>query len=292
MTKPDAAPEQPNPAYHARGPVDGIPWGFINEQVESGTPGDSDRRAEIAPHDSDTKGLWLYWCDVDGYTTSRCSCSRGTSQGVRYHFSDWDAAVIAAKERRNPQSTSPDASGECVCHYNPDNGYRLSILCPVHDHTPVPPPEGRLLTDEEVTAFIYAIQAEFGGLAESDLTKETSKAMAQLLHKATTAQDAKTAAHMQAQVDAAEAEVVEAQELMLTIAKDSFDSGAEAAGQALMAQIDAAQERAKRLAEALEALLKNHVRLVSCGDCGNWDVETEQEVIASRAARAALAANE
>lgn len=43
------------------------------------------------------------------------------------------------------------------------------------------------------------------------------------------------------------------------------------------------------LLEALHALLDNHVQLVyvqlvSCGDCGNWDVETEEAVIAARAA--------
>lgn len=35
---------------------------------------------------------------------------------------------------------------------------------------------------------------------------------------------------------------------------------------------------------ALTALLERHWQLVMCGDCGNWDVETEKEVIAARAA--------
>lgn len=38
------------------------------------------------------------------------------------------------------------------------------------------------------------------------------------------------------------------------------------------------------LVEALSELLANHVALVECGDCGNWDVETEKEVIQARAA--------
>lgn len=33
---------------------------------------------------------------------------------------------------------------------------------------------------------------------------------------------------------------------------------------------------------ALEKLLHKYVRLVNCGDCGNWDPETEPEVIAAR----------
>ncbi len=44
---------------------------------------------------------------------------------------------------------------------------------------------------------------------------------------------------------------------------------------------------APQLLEALQGLLRNHVQLVSCGDCGNWDVEAEAEVIAARAAIAA-----
>lgn len=36
------------------------------------------------------------------------------------------------------------------------------------------------------------------------------------------------------------------------------------------------------LLEALKALLQNHCQLVSCGDCGNWDVEAEDEVIRAR----------
>jgi hypothetical protein len=39
-----------------------------------------------------------------------------------------------------------------------------------------------------------------------------------------------------------------------------------------------------KLLKALEDLLANHVQLVSCGDCGNWDVEKEPAVIAARAA--------
>lgn len=44
---------------------------------------------------------------------------------------------------------------------------------------------------------------------------------------------------------------------------------------------------APQLVEALQALLQRHVELVSCGDCGNWDVEQELAVIAARAALAA-----
>lgn len=48
---------------------------------------------------------------------------------------------------------------------------------------------------------------------------------------------------------------------------------------------------APQLLEALQALLENHVQLVSCGDCGNWNVETEPAVIAARAAIAAATGN-
>jgi hypothetical protein len=35
---------------------------------------------------------------------------------------------------------------------------------------------------------------------------------------------------------------------------------------------------------ALEGLLKRYTSLVNCGDCGNWDPETEPEVIQARRA--------
>ncbi len=35
---------------------------------------------------------------------------------------------------------------------------------------------------------------------------------------------------------------------------------------------------------ALEALLERYTQLVNCGDCGNWNPETEDDVIAARAA--------
>jgi hypothetical protein len=40
----------------------------------------------------------------------------------------------------------------------------------------------------------------------------------------------------------------------------------------------------ERLVEALTTLLERHTSLVNCGDCGNWNPETEDEVIAARAA--------
>jgi hypothetical protein len=41
------------------------------------------------------KGLWLYWCAVDGYSTARCSCS---SEAV--WFPNWRTAEKADDERR------------------------------------------------------------------------------------------------------------------------------------------------------------------------------------------------
>lgn len=40
------------------------------------------------------------------------------------------------------------------------------------------------------------------------------------------------------------------------------------------------------MAEALKALLDHYVALAECGDCGWWDQEKEQQVIAARAALA------
>lgn len=40
------------------------------------------------------------------------------------------------------------------------------------------------------------------------------------------------------------------------------------------------------LVEALRGLLDRYTALVNCGDCGDWDPETEPEVIAARAALA------
>lgn len=38
-----------------------------------------------------------------------------------------------------------------------------------------------------------------------------------------------------------------------------------------------------KLKFALKDLLEKYTQLVNCGDCGNWDPETEKEVIAARA---------
>lgn len=38
------------------------------------------------------------------------------------------------------------------------------------------------------------------------------------------------------------------------------------------------------LLKALELLLERYVELVACGDCGNWNPETDNEVIAARKA--------
>ena len=40
------------------------------------------------------------------------------------------------------------------------------------------------------------------------------------------------------------------------------------------------------LLEALTNLVAHYAQLVNCGDCGNWDPETEHQVIAARAALA------
>ena len=50
----------------------------------------------------------------------------------------WDAVCLATKE------------ADCICHWNPENGYRLDIVCPKHDgefyiDSQVPsPPSGRV----------------------------------------------------------------------------------------------------------------------------------------------------
>ena len=41
-------------------------------------------------------------------------------------------------------------------------------------------------------------------------------------------------------------------------------------------------------AAALHALLERYTDLVNCGDCGNWNPEREDQVIAARAALAAV----
>jgi len=43
-----------------------------------------------------------------------------------------------------------------------------------------------------------------------------------------------------------------------------------------------------RLKQALQGLLERYTSLVNCGDCGNWDCETEIEVIAAREALGTL----
>lgn len=41
---------------------------------------------------------------------------------------------------------------------------------------------------------------------------------------------------------------------------------------------------APELLSSLEDLLKHYIDIVECGDCGNWDAETEKEVVFARAA--------
>lgn len=41
---------------------------------------------------------------------------------------------------------------------------------------------------------------------------------------------------------------------------------------------------APELLAALRLFLERYVSLVNCGDCGNWDPETDEEVIQARAA--------
>lgn len=48
----------------------------------------------------------------------------------------------------------------------------------------------------------------------------------------------------------------------------------------------ALERSAPLLRDALTALLDRYVSLVNCGDCGNWNPETEDQVIAARAALA------
>lgn len=38
----------------------------------------------------------------------------------------------------------------------------------------------------------------------------------------------------------------------------------------------------EKLQAALQATLDSYTELVNCGDCGNWDCETEQHVIQAR----------
>lgn len=56
---------------------------------------------------------------------------------------------------------------------------------------------------------------------------------------------------------------------------------------ALALGIKAERDRLKRengqLKAALVAMIDRYTALVNCGDCGNWDPETEDEVIAAHA---------
>lgn len=61
---------------------------------------------------------------------------------------------------------------------------------------------------------------------------------------------------------------------------------AETDGGTWYSTVDRTECCAPALGTALEALLERYVQLVVCGDCGNWDPETEEEVILSRAALA------
>ena len=49
-------------------------------------------------------------------------------------------------------------------------------------------------------------------------------------------------------------------------------------------ELNAAQQRIKRLEEALEGTVKWIVHLADSGDAGFWDVDEQHEIIAARAA--------
>ena len=49
-------------------------------------------------------------------------------------------------------------------------------------------------------------------------------------------------------------------------------------------KLAAAEARIAKLEAALSGVLRKYVDLVNCGDCGNWNPETEDEVINARAA--------
>ena len=88
------------------------------------------------------------------------------------------------------------------------------------------------------------------------------------LKVALAAQDDKTAAAMQKELD----EV--AQNYTISIASLGI----------VVKELDALRENAQELAEALAALTLRYTGLVTSGDCGNWDPETEEQVKRSRAA--------
>ena len=52
------------------------------------------------------------------------------------------------------------------------------------------------------------------------------------------------------------------------------------------AELSAALVREKALREALIGMINHYTELVNCGDCGNWDPETDDPVIHARAALA------
>lgn len=56
---------------------------------------------------------------------------------------------------------------------------------------------------------------------------------------------------------------------------------------ALLARVEELEDEQRRLVVCTQTFLDHYLRLANCGDCGNWDPETEAEVIAIRAALAA-----
>jgi len=56
----------------------------------------------------------------------------------------------------------------------------------------------------------------------------------------------------------------------------------------IVGMLDAQAARITRISSALEELITSHSRLVGSGDCGNWDVDEEPEMIEARAALDAL----
>ena len=59
-----------------------------------------------------------------------------------------------------------------------------------------------------------------------------------------------------------------------------------AAAPTLATELSAALVREKALREALIGMINHYTELVNCGDCGNWDPETDDPVIHARAALA------
>lgn len=255
---------------------------------------------EAAPADSSTKEE----PERGDFLEPRQRCPEGDCLGYAIKNNS-----LRCWQHRDSSPPTKASEEPCICHYNPENGYRLDIVCPKHD-TPVPPPvDAARLPEEQLNDLAQAfkvviLESNMEAFFDAALLLQTKHAVeymqakigaaaleyATRLNENTTLMEegSQKIQELRTALEAAQAEIARL-EGELTDAIVAFNMN----DQTLLDVVehrDAAQETSKRLAEALDKLDFRYRSLVYSGDCGSWNPEDEDVVIETLAALTAYRA--